>query len=186
LSDVNGEVHGIPGILSAYNRALSKVILSGPTYFSEIVQNALIRCDYPQSQDRQHYHILLILTDGEINDMEPTKQAIIAASELPLSIIIIGVGDANFDMMSELDGDEKKLSSHGQTATVNSAYYRTNRQRDIVQFVPFRKFAGNSQELAKETLAEIPAQFLTHMQAKHVNPNAKIAGDEKSLVDQHH
>lgn len=39
------------------------------------------------------YHILLILTDGEIHDMEETKNIIIKASSLPLSIIIVGVGN---------------------------------------------------------------------------------------------
>lgn len=55
-------------------------------------------------------------------------QAIIAASDLPLSIIIVGVGPADFSAMSELDADEVPLSVYGQTAA-----------RDIVQFVPFRE-----------------------------------------------
>ena len=49
-----------------------------------------------------------MLTDGAISDMEATKKASIAASRLPLSIIIVGVGGANFDAMNELDADEKK------------------------------------------------------------------------------
>ena len=46
-----------------------------------------------------------------------------------------GVGNADFDAMDELDGDGKLLKSpiNGQRAT-----------RDIVQFVPFRKFLGLS------------------------------------------
>ena len=49
-----------------------------------------------------------MLTDGAITDMPQTKQAIIAASRLPLSIIIVGVGEANFDAMNELDSDDSK------------------------------------------------------------------------------
>ena len=56
----------------------------------------------------QQYFILLMLTDGAISDMVPTKQAIIAASRLPMSIIIVGVGSANFDAMNELDSDDRK------------------------------------------------------------------------------
>ena len=56
----------------------------------------------------QQYFILLMLTDGIVSDMVPTKQAIIAASRLPMSIIIVGVGSANFDDMNELDSDDQK------------------------------------------------------------------------------
>ena len=40
--------------------------------------------------------------------MHETKIAIIKASRLPMSIIIVGVGRADFDAMNELDADEKK------------------------------------------------------------------------------
>ena len=50
------------------------------------------------------------------------------ASVLPMSIIIVGVGDADFSAMEELDGDSIALSGGGM---------RTS--RDIVQFVPYNK-----------------------------------------------
>ena len=49
-----------------------------------------------------------MLTDGAISDMQNTKLAIIAASKLPMSIIIVGVGGADFDAMDELDADDKR------------------------------------------------------------------------------
>ena len=45
------------------------------------------------------YNILLIITDGEIMDMPETKKLIVQLSALPLSIIIIGVGNATFSKM---------------------------------------------------------------------------------------
>ena len=54
----------------------------------------------------QNYFILLLLTDGVITDMDQTKQAVVAASALPMSIIIVGVGNADFQMMEELDSDD--------------------------------------------------------------------------------
>jgi len=50
--------------------------------------------------------ILLILTDGEIHDMDNTIDTIIQAAYLPISIIIIGIGDADFTNMEILDGDD--------------------------------------------------------------------------------
>ena len=63
------------------------------------------------------YHILLILTDGSLHDMRETKDLIVEASEYPLSIIIIGIGEADFSNMVELDGDEKVLRNTKGVAT---------------------------------------------------------------------
>jgi len=59
---------------------------------------------------RRAYHCLLILTDGDITDKQKTISAIVAASMEPVSIIIVGVGDEEFDEMEMLDGDDKVLS----------------------------------------------------------------------------
>jgi hypothetical protein len=57
---------------------------------------------------------------------------------LPISIIIVGVGNADFDNMETLDGDTALYSSNNQKAT-----------RDIVQFVPFRKYNNNTVALCQ-------------------------------------
>ena len=45
------------------------------------------------------YIILLILTDGIIHDMEETLQDIVDSAYLPLSIIIVGIGNEDFENM---------------------------------------------------------------------------------------
>lgn len=55
------------------------------------------------------YHILLLITDGAIHDMKETKDVIVELSAFPISIIIVGVGEADFSNMVELDGDEVAL-----------------------------------------------------------------------------
>lgn len=42
---------------------------------------------------------MLVLTDGEIMDLQDTINEIVEASELPLSIVITGIGDADFTSM---------------------------------------------------------------------------------------
>ena len=74
-----------------------------------------------------NYYVLLIITDGIITDMPNTMNAVIDASYLPMSIIIVGVGDADFDAMDALDADDSLL-----------AYGNKKALRDIVQFVPYR------------------------------------------------
>jgi len=159
------EVQGVSGIHQAYRDALGHVALSGPTLFGPIISAS---CAFAAasncSQERQKYHVLLILTDGEINDMRIAIDAIVQAAKLPMSIIIVGVGSADFSSMKALDGDGGPLkSAAGEPAC-----------RDIVQFVSFREFAAKGASmLAQEVLAEIPSQLLKHMAARGITPNPK-------------
>lgn len=53
----------------------------------------------------------MILTDGIINDLEKTIDEVVLGSVLPLSIIIVGIGEADFDQMDLLDADDNPLYS---------------------------------------------------------------------------
>lgn len=147
---------GIQGIIEAYRMVLPKVKLSGPTNFSPIINHlasiassavqtnsASVRTHKHKNEinqkhsvlthvcvSLQQYFVLLILTDGEITDFDQTRDAIVRASLLPMSIIIVGVGPADFKAMELLDGDNGVLKSTSGEAAA----------RDIVQFVPFRQF----------------------------------------------
>lgn len=57
--------------------------------------------------------------------MEATMRTLIRASGLPLSVVIVGVGSADFNEMKRLDSDGGLLTFNRETAI-----------RDIVQFVP--------------------------------------------------
>lgn len=39
------------------------------------------------------YYVLLVVTDGRINDFQDTVDLIVKASSLPLSILFVGVGN---------------------------------------------------------------------------------------------
>ncbi|KAF7711588.1 copine-9-like isoform X1 [Silurus meridionalis] len=155
---------GIEEVLEAYFQSLRKVQLYGPTNFAPVI-NQVARAAQ-EVTDGSQYFVLLMITDGVISDMVQTKEAVVNASSLPMSIIIVGVGPAEFDAMEELDGDEVRVSSRGRFA-----------ERDIVQFVPFRDYidrSGNQilsmARLAKDVLAEIPDQLLSFMKSKEIEP----------------
>jgi hypothetical protein len=64
----------------------------GPTLLGPIIKTSAERAAMSGCrQDNQKYHVLLILTDGIINDEEQAIAAIVEASYTPLSIIIIGL-----------------------------------------------------------------------------------------------
>lgn len=69
--------------------------------------------------------IVFILTDGDIHDKQQVIDQIIECCNLPISIIIVGVGNGPFDIMNEIDDDDCQLiDSKGRKTT-----------RDLVQFV---------------------------------------------------
>uniref|UniRef100_A0A8C7JXD4 Copine family member 9 n=1 Tax=Oncorhynchus kisutch TaxID=8019 RepID=A0A8C7JXD4_ONCKI len=159
---------GIEGVLEAYFQSLRTVQLYGPTNFAPVI-NQVARCAEDVT-DGSQYFVLLMITDGVISDMVQTKEAVVNAAALPMSIIIVGVGPAEFDAMEELDGDEVRVSSKGRIA-----------ERDIVQFVPFRDYIdrqGNQvlsmARLAKDVLAEIPEQLLGFMKTRDIEPQPAL------------
>jgi hypothetical protein len=157
------EVQGIENVLQVYRQALAKVGLHGPTMFSQIIKAVRLLATLKEvSQEQQTYHILLILTDGIINDMEATKQEIVEASYLPISVIVVGVGTEDFSLMADLDSDHALLRADNEGPEA---------ARDIVQFVPFSKFKNRLHDLAREVLYEVPKQLLEHFESKGIHPN---------------
>lgn len=121
-----------------YANAINQVELSGPTYFAPLLTTFMQIAQQNMKEGSQLYQVLLILTDGEIHDMDQTVDLIVGNTNSPLSIIIVGVGSADFTNMNILDGDNGLFDSKGRRAN-----------RDIVQFVPFNQVAGNPDLLAK-------------------------------------
>jgi hypothetical protein len=153
---------GVQGILQAYGTSLGQVQLYGPTNFSPVINHVAKFAN--QYQDGRQYFVLLILTDGIITDLEETKAAIVSASALPMSIIIVGVGQEDFSAMEELDSDRGLVQAQGRAAI-----------RDIVQFIEMRKFVINQTQwdrvaLAREVLAEVPNQLVRWMTTRGVKP----------------
>ncbi|XP_034718586.1 copine-3-like isoform X2 [Etheostoma cragini] len=152
---------GIEGVVQAYRQCLPQLKLWGPTNFSPIINHVAYFARQALRQNMaSQYFVLLIITDGVITDMDQTRSAIVEASRLPMSVIIVGVGGADFSEMEALDSDDKLLRTpRGDVAS-----------RDIVQFVPFRDFQGNSVALAQSVLAELPDQVASFFKSYNLKP----------------
>ena len=105
LDAPSAESHGLRALASHRRnstllspRSLQYVGLSGPTYFEQIIRTATEKAQADMARGWLRYTVLLILTDGEVNDVQATVKAIVEASNTPLSIVIVGVGDADFSV----------------------------------------------------------------------------------------
>ncbi|KAJ7514307.1 hypothetical protein O6H91_23G038200 [Diphasiastrum complanatum] len=147
---------GFSEALERYRAIVPHIRLAGPTSFAPIVESAMNIVEESGGQ----YHVLLIIADGQVTrsiDTEPgrlspqernTIDAIVSASNYPLSIVLVGVGDGPWDMMKEFDDN---IPSRGF---------------DNFQFVNFTSimarnlpFPQKEALFALSALMEIPSQY---------------------------
>eukprot|EP00727_Mastigamoeba_balamuthi_P001919 m51a1_g11724 hypothetical protein (296) ;mRNA; f:104990-106192 len=96
---------GFEQVLQHYNEVTPRVALGGPTSYAPVVRKAI-----EIVREARAYHILVIVADGQVTpDTEfcqassETTAAIVEASNYPISIIVVGVGDGPWDQMREYD-----------------------------------------------------------------------------------
>ena len=159
INDPN--IHLIDDVLAQYRKFITKVKLWGPTNFAPMIRdlNNEVK-DNLRKGMTMNYNILMILTDGQISDMQNTIDELVEASFLPISVIIVGIGNGNFGNMDILDADDNPL-------------YDTRRRkadRDLVQFVPFNDYKNDPPKLAEQVLEEIPRQVVEYYQHKGIKP----------------
>ena len=152
----NPNIQYISNVIQAYHDALNRVKLWGPTNFGPILDSTINMVK--KENNKLKYYILMILTDGMIDDIDYTINALVDASFLPISVIIIGIGKADFTNMNILDADENPLINDKGVKAV----------RDLVQFLPFQKYESNPEKLAEEVLAEIPKQLIEYYEQNNI------------------
>ncbi|XP_076960227.1 E3 ubiquitin-protein ligase RGLG2-like [Bidens hawaiensis] len=152
---------GFEDVLRRYREIVPQLKLSGPTSFAPIIETAVSIVEESGGQ----YHVLLIIADGQVTRSVDTEtgqlssqerntiNAIVKASNHPLSIILVGVGDGPWDMMKEFDDNIP------------------SRAFDNLQFVNFTEIMSKitnpfkkETEFAVNALMEIPSQYQATLQ----------------------
>ncbi|KAJ8465827.1 hypothetical protein OPV22_028379 [Ensete ventricosum] len=152
----NQPCNGFEEALGRYKELIPNARLAGPTSFAPIIETAISIVDNTGGQ----YHVLLIIADGQVTRSVDTQygqlspqerdtiNAIVKASDYPLSIVLVGVGDGPWDMMRGFDDNIP------------------SRAFDNFQFVNFTEIMSRNipasrkeTEFALAALMEIPSQY---------------------------
>jgi len=152
------EVEGVQGVMDAYRGVFRTPLrMSFPTQFTEVIRTAASYAQHEQDQageeGQSSYTILLILTAGNVEDVQETKRHLIAASKDPLSVVIIGIGDADFSGMEFLDAFDAEIEQG----------------RDITKFVEFNDYKSYN-ALTEAVLDEIPDQLVDYYYGQGIMP----------------
>jgi len=149
---LTNEVRGVGGILNAYRSMLQcEYEACSKSSLSEII-NWASKNSRSNSENSLSYSILLILTAGKINDLEKTKIVLSNAISSPLSVVIVGIGNENFDDMRSLD---KEIVGF----------------RDIVKFVELNNHVNMKETLSESVLEKIPSQVVDYFWNANILPN---------------
>lgn len=155
------EVEGVQGIMDAYRGVFrTPLTMSFPTRFDQVIETAAAyarhELDLAEKEGKLSYTILLILTAGNVENVRETKQQLIEASEDPLSVVIVGIGDADFTGMQFLDDFDPETESG----------------RDITKFVRFADYRSFN-ALTEAVLDEIPEQLVSYyFDTKNIRPGS--------------
>lgn len=149
-----GEVRGVNGVLQAYQAAVA----SAPVCSERKTLSGLLNKVNSQLEilgQTSAYFVLVLLTDGRVEDLEQCRGLIVELSRLPLSIVLVGMGQSSLKDLAGLDSDNRLLEQDGQLAL-----------RDIVQFGSF-KTGVDPRVWTLEVVGELPQQvtdfyLLTH------------------------
>ena len=146
------QVQGVQAAVQAYSQAIQRgVACSMQNNYSPIILKIGGEASMATGNQPMRYNVLVIFCNDCMNDDSEVREAIVKNSGLPMSIIIIGVGESKFTKwynLRVLDNDHGEMSTLGNTPL-----------RDIVHFTVFNEVKNNPQGLAKAVFEELPGQI---------------------------
>ena len=123
--------YNIDELIKDYKNFLehSNIIPEGKIILSPLIKQTID--DIYNSYKSSIYNVLFLLLTGDIdkNDIKSTVNSLILSSHLPLSIIVIGVGNHNFSQAKELFNLDNKYSSEGMPKNRDNIIFKMVKNR---------------------------------------------------------
>ena len=157
------EIQGQDEIVNTYERCVQLVRPVEPSHLAPTLHRVLADTleGVEENPDQPGYQLMILFTDGIIDDMTETIDVIVEASTAPMSVLIVGMGNGGkdpndpdsrgFGKIRDLCSDKLRSVVTGKSA-----------KREIVSFVSWNDFKEKKpQQFARAALARVPKHFLS-------------------------
>jgi len=138
-----GEVFGVDGVLESYRRTLKETfVMSRCKDWSVVIGNASRFAMNAQtyaihSNSERNYTVLVIFSNGPADEVTKAINALEEAKSSPLSVVVVGIGEKNFNEITEMLEERNSNSC----------------------FVNFRDHLNITSSLAEAALSKVPQQY---------------------------
>ena len=142
-NEIDASINSIDKILGSYNNCLKEITSDYKIYLSPLINK--VNNEINNLHEVKNYNILFILLKENIyyDDIKNTIDFIIESSYLPLTIIIIGVGNTNFEEMNTAFNSIPNIASNG-----------IKKYRNNVLFISLKKYENNVENFIESCLKE--------------------------------
>jgi len=153
-------LHGFTQIEKSYKECLNKISFCERDNLSPLIDN--IRNLIIQNYELKVYNILFLLISNPPvkEDYQKCIDLFVLNTFLPLSVIVVGIGDKEFKEIKHLVSKNRKFSSEG-----------IERARNNVYFVSMKACNFNNEILKNKCLKEIPKQVVEFYKINKTTPD---------------
>lgn len=142
------KVNGVKSLINSYKESIKKIIPGDTLRLSDMLNESLANIKSEIDEGINKYYIILLLINEQCSDLKEMKDVLVKASEYPISIFIVGLGNENYEEIEIVNKEDYLIiNTNGDKI-----------KRDNVMFIPIEKTKGNINEIVQEMLNEVPRQ----------------------------
>ena len=156
----NPVLTGYTNIENAYKECLNKIKFCDNNTLSPLINNIRKVIYTKYKPDTYSILFLLINSPPKNEDFQNTIDSLIENSFLPLSIVVIGIGNSEFEDIKQLLSNKNKISSKG-----------IEKLRNNIHFISMKDCNFNNDILKNRCLKDIPKQMVQYYSLNKTTPN---------------
>ena len=160
-------MNALPGAFAKNDKRYNSIEAIGQLEDASVSDVRSKKKVFERTYERLDYRILVIITDGDVSDTENTLIQLVRANALPVSILVIGVGDEPMEKNKKMFNSEfLKLKCEGGII------------RDFISFLRWEDYNGfgkpGPKVFVRDALKNIPMQIVRFYKIRGVLPEAVL------------